>query len=106
MEPDMCYPITWDVDFTVESDLVDCLCAMFESVQLSCADCLRAADLKSKVYHDHTTQLLEVEFAKGDLVYQCQYRQGKLLPKVESPYTFRHYVNAACNRAVIFDESR
>ena len=68
MEPDTRYLIAWDIDFAVESDLADWLHSMFESVQLSCADCLKAADLKSKVYHNHTTQLLEVEFATGDLV--------------------------------------
>ena len=69
MEPDTRYLITWDVDLAVKSDLADHLCAIFESVLLSCANRLRAADLKSKVYHNCTTQLLVVEFAKGNLVY-------------------------------------
>ena len=63
IEPDMRYPIKWDIDLAVESDLIDQLCAMFKSIRLSCADCLRAADLKFKVYYKHMTQLLEVEFA-------------------------------------------
>ena len=105
MEMDARYLITWDVDLAVENDSADRLCAMFESVWLSCANCLRAADLKSKVYHDRTTQLLEVEFAEGDLVYWKQCCQGKLLFKVEGPYTFRRYANVVCSSAVVFNES-
>ena len=60
MEPDAHYPTMWDVDFAVKNNLVDQLCAMFETVQLNCANCLRATDLKSKVYHDRTTQLVRL----------------------------------------------
>ena len=84
--------------------MADQFCAIFESVRLSYANCLRAADLRSKVYYNHTTQLLEAEFAKGDLMYKQQDCQSKLLPKVEGPYTFRCYVNAVHSSAVIFDE--
>ena len=76
MDPDICYPITWDILLAVESHLADWLCVMFESVLLSCADCLSAADLKSRVYYNRTAQLFEVEFAEGDLIYWWQRRQG------------------------------
>ena len=87
MEPDTYHLITEDVDLAVENGFADWLFAMFESVRLSCADRLRPAVLKSKVYHNHTAQLLEAEFAEGDLVYWRQHCQGKLLLKVEGPYT-------------------
>ena len=54
MELDEHFLITWDIDLAVENDWASRLCAIFESVCLSSANRLRAADLKSKVYHDRT----------------------------------------------------
>ena len=61
--------------------------------------------MKSKMCHNYMAQLLEVEFAEGDLIYLPQCQQGKLLPKVEGPYNFCQYANAVHSSMVIFNES-
>ena len=81
----MCCLITWDIDLAVELDLANCLCATLESIQLSCADCLMAANFKSKVYHNCITQLFEVEFAKGDLAISSNIAKANCCLKWRAP---------------------
>ena len=80
------------------------MCEAFEACRCGVSEKLRAADLKSKVYHDRTTPLLTPDFVEGDLVYRRQRRIGKLLPKVEGPYTFIAYTNATRSSAEVWDD--
>ena len=69
MEPDEWFPIAWDISANVEGKLAEQLCSDLEAVHLDCAAKLKAVDVASKMYHDHTTPLLSVNFAEGEIAY-------------------------------------
>ena len=61
--------ITWDVSADGEDKLTEQLYCDFEAVCLDYSAKLKAADLASKTYCNHTTPLLGITFAEEELVY-------------------------------------
>ena len=103
MEPDERFPIAWDISANVEGKLAEQLCCDFEAVHLDCAAKLKAADLASKIYHDHTMPLLSVTFAEGEIFYHHYHRIGKLLLHIEGLYDIHCYANVLRTSAVVCD---